>query len=144
MKEKLNELIKESMLNKTTVRTEVLRSIKTAFMNHETAKNATPLTESVEIAIIKKMVSQRRDSFNEYLKAKRVDLAEKEELEIDILLTFLPKEATIKDIENEFNVLKNSIEPSKKNMGLFIKEIKNKLNNVDGKVLSDYVKNNLV
>ena len=64
MKEKLNELIKESMLNKTTVRTEVLRSIKTAFMNHETAKNATPLTESVEIAIIKKMVSQRRDSFH--------------------------------------------------------------------------------
>lgn len=40
MKEDIDELIKQSMKAKTRTRTEVLRAIKTAFLVHETQKNA--------------------------------------------------------------------------------------------------------
>lgn len=143
MKELLNNLIKESMLNKTPARTEVLRSIKTAFTSFETAKNSPELTEAAEIAIINKLALQRKDSIVEFEKAGRTDLVEKETTELNILLEFLPKEATIEEIESKFNELKKTIEPVKKNMGVFIKTLKIELGFVDGKVLSEYVKNNL-
>lgn len=59
MKEDIDELIKQSMKAKTRTRTEVLRAIKTAFLVHETQKNAKPLDKATEIAIIKKLRDQR-------------------------------------------------------------------------------------
>lgn len=53
--DKLNSMIMESMKNHDTVRTTVLRAVKTAFTNHVAAKNAKPLDASTEISIIKKM-----------------------------------------------------------------------------------------
>ena len=51
------------------------------------------------------MVSQREDSVNQYTSANRIDLAESEQKEIEILKEFLPKELT----DNEFNQLCDSL-----------------------------------
>lgn len=74
MKEDIDELIKQSMKAKTRTRTEVLRAIKTAFLVHETQKNAKPLDKATEIAIIKKLRDQRIDNAEQYRMAGRQDL----------------------------------------------------------------------
>jgi hypothetical protein len=91
MKTELMSLIKESMLSKNEVRTRTLRLIKTEFMKFETAKNATILDESAEIDILKGMIKQRNQSVEQYTEANRFDLAEQENLEIEIIESFLPK-----------------------------------------------------
>ena len=74
MKDIIDGLIKESMKAKTRTRTEVLRAIKTAFLVHETQKNAKPLDKATEIAIIKKLRDQRIDNAEQYRIAGRQDL----------------------------------------------------------------------
>ena len=64
--------------------------------------------------------------------------------ELIIIQEFLPKEITKEQIEEEFvNILSNGVEPIKKNMGLFIKEIKNKYPMADGKLVSGIVASKL-
>ena len=91
MKEDIDELIKQSMKAKTRTRTEVLRAIKTAFLVHETQKNAKPLDKATEIAIIKKLRDQRIDNAEQYRMAGRQDLYDIEMQESLILNEFLPE-----------------------------------------------------
>lgn len=91
MREDIDELIKESMKAKTRTRTEVLRAIKTAFLVHETQKNAKPLDKATEIAIIKKLRDQRIDNAEQYRMAGRQDLYDIEMQESLILNEFLPE-----------------------------------------------------
>lgn len=159
IKENLNQLIKESILSKNNLRTEVLRAIKSEFLKWETAKNAKPLDE---VSILNKMVKQREESSSLYLVSNRDDLAQKELQEIKILAEFLPAKATIAEIipiieqwaedhgymEEEYEdgyfipIVTYSI--PKKEMGNVIKHVKSVLNNVDGKELSEIVKEYLV
>ena len=75
LNEKLNEMIKDAMKSKDQVRVETLRSVKAAFQNYQTAKDAKPLNEAAEIQILKKMVSSRQDAASQYKSAGREDLA---------------------------------------------------------------------
>lgn len=141
MKEQLDSMIKNAMLTKNIALLNVLRLIKTEFMVFETAKNATVLDNDAELSILNKMVKQRRDSVNEFTKANRMDLVEKESEEIEIIMGFLPKEGSIEDIEKYVDYLLTTIEG--KNMGLFIKEVKTKYPTNDGSVIAKIVKSKL-
>jgi len=90
MKNEIMSLIKKAMLAKDVVKLRVLRLIKTAFTNFETAKNAVVLDEAAELNILKGMVKQRKQSIVEFTEAGRMDLVEQEQEEITILETFLP------------------------------------------------------
>ena len=136
-----------SMKAHNTTRTETYRAIKTAIMNWETAKEnaGKTLTEADEIQILKKMVKQREDSMNQYFEAHRDDLAYAEADQITIIKEFLPEEATEDYIIRVFLQVKdiNGWEPIKKNMGLFVKEIKKALPSADGKLVAQTVQKNL-
>ena len=51
------------------------------------------------ISIIAKLVKQRHDSIEQYTAANRQDLADKEQAEIDVLSTYLPKPLTEEEIQ---------------------------------------------
>lgn len=158
LREQIDNLIKQSMLEKNVKRTEVLRAIKNEFLIYQTAKNAKLLDDAAEFVILRKMVKQRLDSRDQYIAGGRKDLADNESKEILVLESFLPREATVKDITNaiyeigkEKGWIKGdgeetsfSCEIPKKCMGETIKIVKAKLNNVDGKLLADTVKSYLV
>jgi uncharacterized protein YqeY len=97
--------IKEAMIAKDTVRLTTLRGVSAAFMNELVAKKvaADELADEDAIAIIRKLVKQRKDSIEQFTKGGRPELAEAEEAEMKILETFLPqlmsKEEVIKVIE---------------------------------------------
>lgn len=153
----MDALIKQSMLDKNTKRTDVLRAIKNEFLVFQTAKNAKPLDDAAEFTILRKMVKQRLDSRDQYITAGRKDLADNESKEILVLESFLPREATIEDINKAIYEIctekgwyipqsEDTICPEipKKVYGEAIKVVKEKLDNVDGKLLADTIKSFLV
>lgn len=79
------------------------------------------------------------------MEAGRTDLANAELAQANIIQEFLPKEATEEEIIAVFNNIVNNdgIEPIKKNMGVFIKGIKSRLTNADGKLVAQVVQRNL-
>ena len=124
-------------------RASVYKLIKAKLLEFITAKNAGVLNEAAEIKILNKMVKERIDTAAVYTNAARVDLADNETLEANIIKELLPKEVTKDDIEKYLNSnYPNGIE--KKSMGIVIKEIKEKLIGVDGKLAADIVKTRLI
>lgn len=144
LNERIDNLIKEAMLNKDENRTAVYRLIKAKFLEAKTAKNAKPLDEVAEITILKKMVEERELSAQMYLDGGREGLAHNELTEAEIIREFLPKPVTEEELNNAITEIIANIEPIKKNMGLIIKEVKVKYPQADGKVLAKLVQSRLV
>lgn len=153
LREQMDALIKQSMLDKNVKRTEVLRAIKNEFLVYQTAKGAKPLDDATEFTILRKMVKQRLDSRDQYIAAGRKDLADNESKEILVLESFLPSEASPEEItkaiyevisEKGWGDGETGPQIPKKCMGEAIKLVKAKLTNVDGKLLADTVKTYLV
>ncbi len=75
------------------VRLTTLRGVIAAFTNESVAKGRTPqdkLSEEEAIAVIRRLVKQRKDSIEQFEKGGRKDLAESESAELKILEEFLP------------------------------------------------------
>lgn len=137
----LDQLIATAMKAKDEVALRTYRAIKTAFMKHQTAKNATPLDEVAEITIIKKMHAERADAAQQYSLAGRIDLASEEIAENKILFQFLPEEVSEKDVKAFLETL--NVEKGMQNMGKYMKELKAKFPLADGKMLSSVLKSML-
>ncbi len=103
--DKINNDLKIAMKSKDKAKLETIRLIKTALMNEKIKLTVDNLTEDQEIAIIAKEAKQRRDSISEFEKAGRVDLIEKEKIQLDIIKTYLPKQLT----ENEIIALVDKV-----------------------------------
>ncbi len=150
MKDIIDGLIKESMKAKTRTRTEVLRAIKTAFLVHETQKNAKPLDKATEIAIIKKLRDQRIDNAEQYRMAGRQDLYDIEMQESLILNEFLPrvpgKEILALGLAEvcALQGCEDGPKIPKSKMGIIIKELKAMFPAADGKQIADLVKSCVV
>ena len=147
MKNELNSLIMQAMKEHKKMRLEALRAVKTAFMNWETSKEhaGQELTEADEIQIIKKLIKQREESIEIFMANDRIELANEEHMQMLVLKEFLPAEASEEDIVRAFLQVKdvNGWEPIKKNMGLFVKEIKKSLPSADGKLVAQTVQKHL-
>lgn len=100
IRENLDQLIATALKNGNHVELDVWRSLKTAYTNYKTAKANNELTDEIEIQIISKMISQRKDSIEQYTQGNRLDLAEKEQNELNILTSLLPKEPTKDELES--------------------------------------------
>ena len=150
MKEDIDELIKQSMKAKTRTRTEVLRAIKTAFLVHETQKNAKPLDKATEIAIIKKLRDQRIDNAEQYRMVGRQDLYDNEMAESLILNEFLPEVPDDKVLALglvevcALQGCEDGPKIPKSKMGIIIKELKAMFPAADGKQIADLVKSCVV
>lgn len=146
--ETIDKLIMGSMKAHNEVRIKTLRAIKNEFLKWKTAKEnaGKELDESTEINLIKKMIKTRTESADLYEQAGRIDLAESEKQEIEVLEEFIPRAATEEEIINTFILVvkEGHITPIKKNMGMIIKRIKDILPNADGAMVAKIVKSNLV
>ena len=151
LKESLNGQIAFAMKLNDKIKVEALRAIKTAFMNWETAKEnvGKSLDEATEFNIIRKLLSQYEDAAKQCNDGKHDELVAEYLATASILKGYLPKPATEEEILKVFNHFKNGtafdtpIEPIKKNMGTFIKLIKDALPNADGKLVSQIVMKNI-
>lgn len=145
LKESLNGQIAFAMKINDKIKVEALRAIKTAFMNWETAKEnvGKSLDEATEFNIIRKLFSQYEDAAKQCDDGKHDELVAEYLATASILKEYLPKPATEEEIVVAFGNIELDIEPIKKNMGVFIKRIKEMLPNADGKLVSQIVMKNL-
>ena len=91
----VNKALSDSMKSKESERVLTLRSIISAKKDKEIEKRTQDkkdITDEDMIAIINKMLKQRKESVEMYSKANRADLVEKENSEIKILEEFLPQQ----------------------------------------------------
>ena len=135
----LSRLIMEAMKEKNSTKANALKNLKAKMLEFKTAKNAKPLDDASETAIIKKMVTELHNDADLFNRNSRNDLAESAMKESEYLEEFLPKEATIEEIKA---AVEQNIEPgmTMKDMGNLIKTVKSMFDNVDGKLVADTVK----
>ena len=146
-REKIDEMIsacrKELLHNRTEEKnTELLalQALKNEFLKAKTAKNAKPLDDASEISILRKMVTERKESSEIYTKAGRNDIADKESLEASVLEKLLPAAPSEDDINAAIEEFVATVDVfDKKQMGNCIKFVKAKIPTVDGKQLSQLV-----
>ena len=90
IKSQVTEAMKIAMREKDKERLGVLRLMLSDFKQVEVDERI-ELTDERSLAILDKMVKQRRESIKQYLEANRQDLADKEQFEIDIIQSFMPE-----------------------------------------------------
>lgn len=141
----IDTLILLSMKASNKLKTEVFRAVKTAFMNWETAKEniGKKIDDAVEASILRKLIAQYEDTAKMCDDGKHDELVRDARMSADILREYLPKPATEEEIVFAFGKIELDVEPIKKNMGVFIKRIKEMLPNADGKTVSQIVAKNL-
>jgi uncharacterized protein len=100
LKERITEDMKNAMRAKDSARLLTIRMLTAAMKQKEVDERVT-LTDADVLAIVDKLVKQRRDSVAAFEKAARTDLVDKEKAEIDILSGYLPKAMTEAEIEDE-------------------------------------------
>lgn len=90
LKERINEDMKNAMRAKETARLGALRLLLAAIKQREVDDRKAQSDEDI-VAIIDKMIKQRRDSVSQFEKGGRQDLADAENFEISVLQTYMPQ-----------------------------------------------------
>ena len=128
--------IKAAMLAHDNIKRDCLRSIVSEVKN-QTMNAGKPLTEDIVMKVLQKSVKTHNDSIHQFESAGRVDLAEKEKLELEHISRWLPK---MLSEDETIEVLKkliadNNIAHGKQNFGKVMKLIKDR-KDIDKKIAS--------
>lgn len=91
IKEKMAQDLKEAMKSGDTFKRDTLRLLNSALKQVEVDKRI-ELSDDDVIGILKSAYKQREDALEAYINASREDLAQKEKQEMDIILSYLPKQ----------------------------------------------------
>jgi len=132
----------QAMKARDEARLGALRMMKTALKKHE-VDSMKPLDEATEMQIMKSLVKQRQEAAEMFRKGGRPELADKEEVEMRLIESFLPSAPSEEEMETAIAAaLAETGITSLKQMGLVMKAAQVKLagKRVDGKVLSDKVR----
>ena len=98
LKERLSEDMKNAMRAKDQLSLSTIRLINAAIKQYEVDERA-EADDAKVIALITKMVKQRKDSAKIYSDAGRQDLANKENAEIEVINRYLPQMMSAAEIE---------------------------------------------
>lgn len=142
LESRINEDLKEAMKSKDQVSLRGIRAVKAAILLAKTDGSGEALNEEKEIKLLQKLVKQRQDSLDIYVKQNREDLAAVEREEIEVIQRYLPEqlsEEKLKEIISDI-ISKTGASGMKdmgKVMGLASQELSGK---ADGKTISAVVK----
>jgi len=135
-----------AMKAKDAARTSTLRMLKAAIVNRQIEKGG-DLDEEELSKLLRSQVKQRRDSVDQYQKAGRQELVEKETAEIAVIESYLPQAASREEIEQAVAAaVAETGATSMKEMGAVMKATMALLagKNPDGRLVSETVKRKLV
>ena len=134
-----------AMKAKDAARLSALRMLKAAVMNKEVEKGRS-LEDAEVLQVVASLVKQRRDSIDQFAKAGRTDLVNKETGEVAILEHYLPPAVTPEEIDAAVAAaIAETGASSAKDMGKVMKAVMPKLagKNADGRAVNDAVRRKL-
>ena len=124
IEEKLNQSLKNKDKNLYPTLRLIVSAIKDAVIANRTKENKV-LSEQDIIALLKKMVKQRKESCEVYKKAGRSELLDSETKEIEIISSFLPKQLSEEETKKICEEIIKKVEASSiKDMGKVMGELK--------------------
>ncbi len=140
--EQVNRDVTEAMKAKDAGRLGPLRMLKAALMNREVALGHA-LDDGDALQVVSSLLKQRRDSIEQFQKAGRQDLVDKESAEIPILEAYLPPPVSRADLEQAVDeAVRETGAASAKDMGKVMKAVMARLagRHADGKLINEIVK----
>ena len=148
--EQIGKDIITAMKAKEADKLTTLRMVKSAFKSRE-IDTRQPLTDAEEQGIITTLLKQRRESIEQFTKGGRLELAAKEQTEIELIDGYMPKAASEDDIRatvmgaiERITADNGGTKPGPKDMGTVMKLAQARAladgARIDGKVLSEMVK----
>jgi len=145
--ERLTQDLTAAMRAKDSMRTSTLRMAKAAIVNKEIDKHG-KLDDAEAVRVLQGLVKQREDSAEQYAKAGRPELADKETAEVAVLKSYLPAEASEAEISAAVDAaVAETGASSPKDMGKAMKAALARLQAsgkaVDGKRVNEAVKQKL-
>ena len=130
LRDKIDDDYKQSIKNKDQDKTNTLRLIKSAIKDKDislrSSENKEGIGDKEILSLLISLIKQRKDSIEQFQKAKRDDLIKNEQSEIDIINMYLPQQKSVEETENIVNdLIKNNNIESIKDMGKLMSLIKN-------------------
>ena len=130
LRNKIDEDYKQSIKNKDQQKIDTLRLIRSAIKDKDistrTSENKEGINDVEILSLLINLIKQRKDSIEQFQKAKREDLIKNEQSEIEIIKEYLPQQKTQEETEKIINeiIVSNNLE-SIKDMGKLMSIIKN-------------------
>jgi uncharacterized protein len=139
LKDRIASDLKEAMKARDQLRLDTLRSAISGF-TYKRSEAGADLTDADELAVVQKLVKQRSDSLTEFEKAGRMDLADKERAERDILSAYLPAQKSADEIRSIVKSAIASLPPEGRNQGAAMKAVMPQLKGLaDGNLIREIV-----
>ncbi|MEC5158713.1 GatB/YqeY domain-containing protein [Chryseobacterium sp. MP_3.2] len=138
----ISDAIKDAMRAKDKVALDALRAVKSQILLLKTEAVGAEVSAEQEIAILQRMIKQRKDSYDQFTAQNRSDLAEVEEAQSKVIEKYLPQQLSAEELETEMKAIiaQTGAESAKdigKVMGMASKNLAGKS---DGKSISDMAK----
>ena len=138
----INEAIKNAMREKDKIALDSLRAVKSQILLLKTEAKGADVSAEQEIAILQRMIKQRKDSYEQFVAQNRNDLAEVELAQMKVIEQFLPAQLSAEELETEIKKIitevgAESLKDLGKVMGTASKALAGKS---DGKSISEMVK----
>ncbi len=129
LREKLTASLKEAMKSKDKVRLATVRLILAAVKERDIAAHAEDRCDGINeeeiLQVLAKMVKQREDSSKTYEEAGRIDMAETERQEIEIIREFMPRQLSDDEIRDAVDEVVKEVEATNlKDMGKCMNALK--------------------
>ncbi len=130
------------MREKDKVALDALRAVKSQILLLKTEAKGAEVSAEQEIAILQRMIKQRKDSYDQFTAQNRSDLAEVESAQMKVIEKFLPAQLSAEELETEMKkiIAETGAESAKdlgKVMGIASKTLAGKS---DGKSISEMAK----
>ena len=145
LREQILDDIKNAMKNKEADKLSAIRMLQSAIKYREIELRPNAITDQDILGVVKKLTKQRKDSIEEFTKAGRNDLVDKEKFELNVLEAYMPAQMGADQVAALVEaVIKEQGATTMKQMGGVVKEVMARANGqADGKMISDLVKSKL-
>ncbi len=142
LKEQIMADVKSAMKEKDQVKVDTLRFLHAAIKNREIELRPNAINEQEVEGVLKKMIKQRKDSIDQFQKAARQDLVDKEQRELLIMEAYLPKQMSADQIKKLVEeAIAETQATNAKDMGKVMKAVQAKTQGqADNKMVSELVK----
>ena len=138
----ISDAIKDAMRAKDKVALDALRAVKSQILLLKTEAKGADVSAEQEIAILQRMIKQRKDSYDQFVAQNRSNLAEVEAAQTKVIEKYLPQQLSAEELESEIKkIITDTGAESAKDLGKVMgMASKNLAGKSDGKSISEMAK----
>jgi uncharacterized protein YqeY len=139
LKDRFASDLREAMKARDQLRADTLRSAISGF-TYKRGETGREPTDAEELEVVRRLVKQRADSIEEFEKAGRTELAQKERAEREVLLAYLPQQKSADEVRAIVATAMATLPVGERNQGAVMKAVMPQLRGLaDGKLVAEIV-----